>query len=271
MAVERKHIWYPCKLASRGVFYRGADGNPLLPNDGEVQLRKLTSEEEALLMSGGMDPLARFSQIIVDCVKLPAGLSHSELLSSDRHALLLAQGRLTHGNQYTYNWRCQWCKSTANKSTVNVADDLDENTPDVVARKYAEKHNRALVHEEPFTVKVTDAEGKERELGLRFLRGKDEAQTLKSAKRSKQVGVDKRDMSYIISLATQIVTVDGETPSYFDVEALVRGLDGSQTAIIRGAISERSTGIDMTVYPKCANCGADCEMALPMDLDYFLR
>jgi hypothetical protein len=260
---ERQHAWIPAQLPSRGQLY--GDKIP----DGRISLRKITVDEEATLNTQGMDATARLNHIIRNCSLLPEGVSHDELLITDRMAILLGQRIHTFGPKYSFTFRCKHC-GNANRTDLNMVAELDEITPDVVANRMAERGVVDFVNEEPFTVHLPDANA---DVRLRFLRGKDQNALLAKAKRMRMatnaVGVG--DPAYKIQVAMQIVEVVGRADlnDPFKKEMWVGKLTGLDSATMRIAVEERETGIDTDLYINCKSCGTVCDVPLPFDSDFF--
>lgn len=234
----------PVPLPSRGLLY-----GDKLP-DGKVHIRKLKVTEEAAIQSstGGLDLV---NATVGTCVKLPEGLNHLDLLITDRLALLIALRVFTFGKTYQFGFRCIGC-GTQNRSDTDLSSLADHKAED------------GLV--EPLTVHLPDANV---DVGLRFLRGKDEAQIAKVAKRVALQSNDPTDTSHILRIALQIQTVNGEDLEPAKREAFVRDLTMVDSAAIREAIDDKEPGVDLTIHPECKACGAVNDMALPFTADFF--
>lgn len=269
--------WQPMDLPSRGVLYLDpTTGESLLPS-GKVELRKMTAQEESILLSQGSQGLDRIAKIVTNCVRVPTlaqneqpPLVPDDFLLTDRMALLLALRALTfQTTHYTFTFRCQFCNQTA-KATEDLAD-LPERNPETIAYAMLEAGKIDALADftlaEPITVSLPDAG---QDVDVRFLRGHDEAKIAKRSKRTRMASNDMGDQSYIYRLALQIVAVDGDSewPSA-KKEAFVRQLSGGDTARMRIAVDDVEPGLDMTVYPSCTACGADNELSLPFTAEFF--
>jgi len=270
--MAKQHVWKKVQLPSRGVYY-----GDKLP-DGAVLIRKFTVEEEQILQSQGLDGLTRMARIISLCSKHPEAdgkLVHEDLLITDRMALLIFQRILTFGARYTFGFRCQSCGAQA-PAKVNLVEDFDEDTPDVlrqrIVEKYPEKYEGVEDVEltEPFEVVLEDVGGQPVTLQLRLLRGKDEETAFKRAKRQHMRSLDSTDPSYSIRLAAQIVTINGTLPETLGVaEQFVRGLTATDSARIRIVTEEREPGLDTEVIQNCKSCGFENRVPLQFDLEFF--
>lgn len=256
--------WINLSLPSLGVFYKKPNSDePAIPG-GAVQIRRLTMGEIATLQSPGMDNLQRIAAIIAAACKIPNGFTADQLLLTDRQAILLYQRVITLGASYTFTYRCGACKSQT-KWTTNILKDLVEVTPDELR---PELDARGLTLQEPFDVKLPD-EGVS--VSCRFLRGKDESEIAKRAKRDKMQSLDQTDPSSIIRMALVIQSVNGEAWDTRRKEQMVRAMTAGDSLRLEYAVEERETGVDTTVYPVCTACGAEIPegVALPFDREFF--
>jgi len=239
--------WVSLTLPSKGQLY--GDQIP----DGKIEIRKITTREEAILLSSGSRGVERIDAIINACSRLPNGFKHEDLLLQDRMAILLGLRTHTFGDGYQVPYQCASCKAH-NKESVNITDDLElKEAPDELS--------------EPVMVSLPDNGAM---VGLRFLRGVDEERIAKHAKRVMMRSNDIADPSYIYRLALQIVTIDEqEEISIRDREAFVRDLSAADSAAMRNAIDEAEPGIDLRVFAECRSCGYPNEFALPFTADFF--
>lgn len=268
--------WQPMDLPSRGVLYRHPETRePLLP-EGKVLLRKMMTEEDAILLSQGHQGLDRMTKIVTNCCQIPGHTDPKDpfnvgtLLITDRMAVLLALRTLTFRTPwYRYTFRCQFCGATV-KASVNLATDLPERNPETIAYELVEKGRIAdpseFVLEEPIEVHLPDSGI---DLQVRFLRGVDEERIAKRAKRVRMATNDAADSSYLLRLALQIVRVNGEEMRDAEKELFVRRLSSEDSAHLRIQVDELEPGLDLTVYPSCTACGADNEMSLPFTAEFF--
>lgn len=273
--------YQPMDLPSRGVLYRTPEGDELLPG-GKVHLRKMTTEEESILLSQGAQGLERIAKIVSNCVRLPTDaplpgkppvapkITPADFLMTDRMAILLALRTLTFRTPfYTYQYRCQFCGQTA-KATVNLVEDLPERNPETIGDRLVAQGKIPAREDftlaEPIDLRLPDC-GKD--IQVRFLRGHDEERIAKRAKRVRMATNDTHDQSHIFRMSLQIVTINGEEPRESDRELFVRQLSGEDSAHWRIAVDDLEPGLDLTVLPTCSACGADSELSLPFTAEFF--
>jgi hypothetical protein len=243
-------------LPSRGYLYGGK-----IPG-GQVEVRKLTVGEELIIhsTSGGVDLIAR---LVKACVRMPNAFDPLELLATDRLALLIAMRVATFGPKYNYSYRCQSCGSNQ-KAEANLGTDLQEKLATDTLK-------------EPIPVHLKDAQTT---IGLRFLRGKDEAQVAAVSKKIALQSNDAVDTSVLTRMALQIVAIaekevgkDPETGRDMlplaEREAFVRGLSIPDAEDFRDAIDTVEPGVDLKLNPDCKACGSQNEIYLPFSADFF--
>jgi len=239
--------YVPVQLPSRGVLYGGK-----VP-DGTVHIRKLKVGEEAAIQSAtsGMELV---SAVVSTAVKLPEGMSHLDLLMTDRLALLIALRVNTFGRVFPLTFRCPVCGHKT-QADIDLGTALEETPADPGLT-------------EPMTLTLPDC-GKS--VGLRFLRGKDEATI---ARMSKQVAMKNNDpgsSSHILRLALQIQTIDAVELSLDKREDFVRDLTMVDSQAIQDFIAERESGVDISFTRPCSreDCGTEVPLQLPFTADFF--
>lgn len=234
-------------LPSKGLLYGGK-----IP-DGIVAIRKPTVQEEVRIQ-GSANANALLSTLINSCCKLPADFRAADLLTTDRLAILIALRVHTFGSSYGYSYRCHGCGAN-NKADCDLATDIK---PREVSDDL----------QEPILLQLPDAGN---EVGLRFLRGADEDNIAKYAKKLTMASNDAGDPSLIQRMISQCMTLDGEDMSKrrAEVEKFVGRLTMTDSAEWRDALDSREPGIDITVYPECPHCGYQHEMGLPFTGEFF--
>ena len=270
-------LWQPMSLPSQGVLYKDKNtGDELLPG-GKIEIRKTRGQEDAILLSQGLDGLDRIAKIINTCSRIPKAksdqpdrLTQLDLLLTDRMAILLALRTLAFNTPwYNYVYKCQFCSKTT-KAWINLIEDLPERSPETMADNLfaaGEIDNPDdFVLDEPLTLDLVD-EGVT--IQARFLRGYDEVKIAKRAKRLAMTSNDLGDQSAIYRQALQIVTINGEEAKDAHKEAFVRQLSSGDLALLRIAVDDLEPGLDLRIFPTCDKCGADNELSLPFTAEFF--
>lgn len=241
------------QLPSRGLLYGVDEGEPQIP-DGKVQIRKWTVQELTYLEAQGEDAVERIRRIIDACALLPNAFPPEKLLIVDRFAILLAQRVFSVGTpSLVFDYRCTFCGNVNYKVKGDIQADFEEK---MAAEDLAE----------PIEVKLPDT-GKT--LGLRFLRGFDEAAVAKIAKRVKMTSNDGNDPSSLLRIARQILTVDGEKMHEKEKDIFIRALPVCDLLAVRRKMDELEPGIDTTFHPACKHCGAESEVEMQFSAEFF--
>lgn len=241
----------PVVLPSKGLLYgpNAVIKTPEMPG-GTVQIRKMTIREDEILASSGGSPVTRLNKLIANTTKLPTGFDPDLLLTDDRVFLLLALRTHSYGPNYEVQFNCRFCRS-ANKQTVDVVQQLKEVplSEDVI---------------EPFEVKLPDAGVT---VGLRMMRGVDDAEAIKSAKVSQARGTAGTPIQD--QIRRLLVTIDGETSDPLVKLSLVQNLTASDLRLIRQATEKLDFGVDFEVTLTCNRCEQPNLMDMPFGTDFF--
>jgi len=231
-------------LPSRGLLY-----GDKLPN-GVLELTPLTLADEAKLYDQGTQALDKIDNIIRAHIKSP--IEPDELLIADRFFVLLVLRIRSHGGTYKINGKCQFCHQQF-QHDINVAKEIET--------YYLEDG-----FTEPFEYMLPV--GRKR-LQLRFLRGSDERDVARTARRMKLKSTDAGDPSFVERLKAMIVAVDGQELTPTAKDNFVRNIDLGDSAQLQEFIDDQECGPDLKLFIPCAACGADNEMAMPFTADFF--
>jgi len=231
-------------LPSRGLLYDGK-----LPG-GVIELTPLTLADEAKLYDQGTQALDKLDSIIRAHVKSP--IEPDDLLITDRFFILLNLRIRSHGGAYRINGRCQFCNQQFTHE-INVAREIET--------FYLEDG-----FTEPFEFTLPSTR---RRIGLRFLRGSDEREVARVARRMKLKSTDAGDPSFIERLKAMIVTVDGEELTAAAKNHFVTNMDMGDSIQLQNHIDDQECGPDLKLVIPCPGCGADNEMAMPFTADFF--
>jgi len=240
--------WTDYTLPSRGVLYDGK-----VPG-GKVSLREMTAKQVNLLQAQGGGLVGKLDAIIDTCCKLPdTGFDKRDLLLTDRFAILLALRTKSFGAHYEFKWRCRHCGAWST-AKVNIVEELDEKegTEDT---------------SEPIEIELPQAGVT---VHCRFLRGRDEEVVARNAKRMRMQSNDDEDQSYLIRLAIQLVSKDGEEfTNILDRQRFIEGLVANDLYLLEDAVSAVEPGVDTKLYYECDTCAGDNEMRMPFTAEFF--
>jgi hypothetical protein len=218
---------------------------------GVIDVRPMTTAEEAILYSASGDGVSKIGAIISACLVTKA-VAPEDLLLTDRFYILLLLRSRSFGARYEFPLRCQGC-SQQSKTSINLAEDLKVTRMDPSVT-------------EPFEVPLPVSGDT---VSLRFLRGKDEIRIAKYAKRVRMQSSDPSDPSYLYRLALQIVAINGKEVTLADAESYVRKLDIGDSSAMRLATEKNEAGVDTTIYVDCGQCGYTNELEMPFTVEFF--
>lgn len=241
---------YTEQLPSRGVLYVNEDGEPLLPQ-GHITLRPLTTREESILYSTQQDHFQRLHKMISACV-VDDRMDLKDLLVVDQFFILLSIRVHSYGADYTIPMRCTYCRESS-KVPVNLADDL--------SMTYLEDGVS-----EPFEFILPVSRKK---IGFRLMRIRDEFEIRSYTKRMKMSTVDASDPSHRYRLARAIQTIDDKEVDVREAIAFIDSMLMADSNALQNRIDAVEPGVDQRIFPKCGRCGADNEMVLPLDMEFF--
>jgi hypothetical protein len=237
---------------SRGRLYDGK-----LPN-GKAHVRAWRTSEIKLLVQarkGNAEKLEKALDRVVDnCLVLPDGLGHGDLLFTDGFFALVAQRIFTYSPNFKSEFKCRDC-GWKNTVWIDLLADLNER-----------------VIENSIEPIVVDLPQLNIPIGLRLLRRKDakEVTRYSKSKLSKTPGLaELGDPGYSYRIALQIVTIDGEKPNLGQKVTWVDSLHAQDLMAIENALEDSSSGIDPVVTKTCESCGEDSEFILPMNMEFF--
>ena len=239
------------QLPSQGLLYDGK-----LP-DGNVVLIPWRLEDIKTMISPGANPITTFDRVIDRCWwEKPFNVQ--DLLTGDRFFILVVTRWMTFGPTYHFKAMCKNCRKTI-QHEINLQEDL-----------------RVMImgqdDVDPFTVVMPISGAK---IGLRHLRGRDEAEIQRYGKQIKPSGkADLSDPTFAYQIARQIVSIDGKDAKPLDALNWLQGrgdneLHGRDAFAILDAVEQHDCGVNLTVSANCSSCGFEDEMVMPMDTDFF--
>lgn len=241
-------IYFP----SKGVYYDGK-----LP-EGRAEIRAWTTAEIKLLVSArsrGSQLEKALDRVIDNCLKLPPGLKHSDLLYTDGFYALIAQRIYTYDPKFQSEFKCSDC-DFKNKIWVDLLEDLNPMTPADDAK-------------EPIEVHLTKAGIP---ITLRLLRRKDAS----SANKYSKTKLDKTPMAaefgdpgFSYRLALQVVTIDGEKVGMGAKIPWIDSLHAMDLMTLENALEEHTSGVDPVVTKQCQRCGEENKFVVPMNIEFF--
>ena len=237
---------------SKGMFYEGK-----MP-EGKAEIRAWTTAEIKLLVSAknrGNQLEKALDRVIDNCLRLPAGLKHEDLLYTDGFYALIAQHIFTYDPKFKSEFKCGDC-DTKNEVWIDLLQDLSPITPDEGTVEPIE------VMLPVSAVPVT----------LRLLRRKDTTIINKYSKQKldkSPMAAEFGDPGFSYRLALQTVTVDGEKVGMGEKVVWVDQLHARDLMALEGALEDVTSGVDPVITKQCCRCGEESKFVLPMNIEFF--
>lgn len=244
-------------LASKGIFYDGK-----IP-DGILKVEPWSTKEERLLLSPSLafeETIDRLISAVTDCPIPP-----EDLLLADRQHLFFYMRCLSYGGDYEFHFKCEECKEKVSRD-FDLEKDLDvvysDNTDLLEDRSISSMDE--LTEPFEFTLPLQN-----KRVEWRMLRGKDERSIERIIQKKSKRSHNKEDESYILRLATRLVSVDDEKfDNIYDAVAFVETIKGKDSLAFRQEIESVNIGIDTEIEIRC-KCGFPNELLIPLDKSFF--
>lgn len=235
------------KLPTRGILYKD------IPE--EFVIKAISTKEEKMIYGSSNEKA--LDAVIRNCIVEPSKIDVNDLISVDKHFLMMKLRVLTYGNSYHVKYKCPEC---TNYPTQEFEVDLDD----------LEVYELSDDYVEPFEFELPTSK---KTVGIKLLTGKDLDEIEKKSKRLlKRFPEIKGDPSYILRMAQYLVSVDGDD-KIPDVkkQEFIEGLHGNDSAYIWHKINSIKVGYDTTIFDTCKNprCQADIEFVMPMTVEFF--
>lgn len=239
---------------SRGHLYGG-----LMPG-GQAQVRAWRTSEIKLLVSARKNTKSlekALDRVIDNCLILPAGLKHGDLLYTDGFYALIAQRIHTFAAQFKSEFKCGDC-GHKNQIWIDLVEDLEETVLSDDVKEPFEVHLPIL--QIPVTV--------------RLLRRKDATKIAKYTKTKLEkapLAAELGDPGYTYRIALQLDTVDSEKMTLGPKVAWVDGLHAQDLIAIENALEDISSGVNPVITKTCVipSCGEESTFVLPMNMEFF--
>ena len=239
---------------SKGLYY-----GDKMPN-GKAQIRAWTTAEIKMLVSArkkGSQLEKALDKVIDNCLILPPGMRHDELLYTDGFYALIAQRIFTYEGKFKSEFKCRDC-GFKNIIWVDLVEDLTPLEPEDGAT-------------EPIEVFLPI---QSIPVSLRLLRRRDAKQVSKYSKNKLEkapMAASLGDPGYTYRIALQIETVDSEKMSMGNKVPWIDRLHARDLMAIENALEDNTTGVDPTVHKQCQypSCEEANEFIIPMNIEFF--
>lgn len=230
-----------CMLPSRG----------LLGNIGEeVVLRNMTTSEEKMLLGSTADAL---DNILKACIVSPKDLNLEDLISPDKHFLIMKLRLISYGKDYFVQARCLSCNQMS-----EFKIDLDALSINYLPDNFKEPYDE-------FVLPVS-----KKEIALRIPKIADLNIADTKAKRyNRKFPEAKGDMAYIYRLMTNILTVDGVELKSTELQTFIEEMHSKDSSYFKNRINKLKVGYDTDIIEECPKCQDEVRFDLPITAEFF--
>lgn len=219
----------------------------------DIVLRNMTTNEEKVLLGSTSDAL---DSVMNACIVEPAGLKVNDLISPDKHFILIKLRVLSFGPEYFVKHKCPHCGKVSEYKI-----DLDK----------LEVHYLDSNFKEPYDVITLPVSKQSVELKLPRMSELNEADK-KARQFHKKFPEAQGDIAYIYRLMANIYSIDGNSElTSIELQKFVEGLHSRDTAYLKHRMGKIKIGIDTAIYEECTNgsCGEDVKFELPINGEFF--
>ena len=232
-----KHV-----LPSKGLLNTGLGS--------EIVMRNMTTADEKMLLGSSSDSL---DNILKACIVSPKDLILDELVSPDKHFLIMKLRIISYGSEYFVNAKCQSCGATS-EYKINLDNLPIDTLPDDFIEVYDE-------FELPVSKKI---------IALKIPRVKDLNDADTKAKRfHKKYPESKGDMTYIYRLMTNISSVDADELLPPELQKFIEELHTKDSSYLKNRMNKLKLGYDTEIIEECPKCNSDVEFQLPITHEFF--
>lgn len=249
-------------LPSRGIF----DGDKM--PGGKISLHSMTTREQGIMYSQGVDALKRFDLILSNCV-VKAGLPVGEWLMTDRLYAMVNLRMRSFGGDYEVPMRCASCREQYRQS-INLAKEISLRTyveaKDVTPEEFEQVIPLGANPPQPMTFTLPICKDT---LTFRFLRGRHEEQISRQSKRVSMQSVDVGDPSLPLRLGLMIEKINDEDMAPHLKHQYIQSMDVGDMEAFSAEVENLESGLDLTVHTRCTSCGYEEEVTLPLTAEFF--
>ncbi len=215
-----------------------------------VTLRNMTTAEEKMLLGSSGEKV--FDMMIKECVVSPEDLDIGDLLTADKHFMIIKLRILSFGSDYPVSYTHS-CGDTS-EYILNLEELPVHYLPDDFVEPYDE-----------FKLPVCGDT-----IALKVPRNRDIENINKKVKRfNKKYPSAKGDISYIYRLSANIFSINGEDKTESELESYMGSLHSKDSSYIKHRIGKLEVGIDTTIITECNGCGEDIDFELPFNESFF--
>lgn len=238
-------------LPTKGRFY---DKNSSLYGRETLEIKHLTAKEEDLLANQSFIEDGTIFDRLLSAILIDRSVNVSELIETDKNALLIASRITGYGSEYSMRMPCQAC----NKITEFVFDlekrEIEDSIPEGVS---FEEDTGLFV----FVLPKTELEAK-----VRILNGNDLQYLDKQQRKAEELGLDHNASISLFRMA--VAEVKGiSDPSLLN--SLFEALPALDSRKLRSVIGSVTPRVSTKQSVACGSCEEESESEVPFTLGFF--
>lgn len=217
-----------------------------------VDVKAMTAREEDILTNRAfLKKGTIITELIKSCL-IDKSVNPIDLLTGDRHALMVAIRITGYGAEYAVEVECNDCQTKS-----PMAFDLGQLPIKPLEIKPVEEGTNLFEFTLPRSKQVVK---------FKFLSGRDEEEILATAERQKKLGMQ-GEASVTTNLLYSIVAVGGVTDRA-KISGFVKAMPAADSLALRNYIRDNEPGISMKQEVSCTHCGHSEEIVMPIGVGF---
>jgi len=250
----KQEYQYPTEwvdLPSQGYFY--PPNSPL--TEGKVELKMMTAKEEDILTNANFIKNGVVLDRLLESVLINKNIKPNDFLIGDKNALFVALRRLAYGDKYgPLAVKCNSCRED-NK-------DVEVNLSQIKTKEYdfskVNKGDNTFEYVLPFS---------NRKVVFKLLTSKDELDIEGEIKAAAKLKLASSDLT--TRLKYSMVSVDDNEDRQYIKKFVENELLSKDSLALRKVMRDVTPNIDLTFEFKCAHCGAEERVGVPLTATFF--
>jgi hypothetical protein len=230
-------------LPSKGLLYE--DKIP----DGVIELYDWDTSIEELFAGSIASTNSLIDAILKRTLKTDT-MKPDEFLSGDRLYMFFMCRAKAYGSNYGFQYKCSSC-GVQYRESVEIPNDLE----------VIELEDDAV---EPFELEMPNGD----KLGIRLMRGSDEADIEKYVARLYKKAAPIGDPGYKYRLAKHIVTINDKEVKFKDAQDYISKMTAKDSLAFRKFIDKTEPKFDFKISITCKKCANEDELMLPFGKEF---
>lgn len=238
-------------LPTKGKFY---DKNSSLYGCETLEIKHLTAKEEDLLANQSFIEDGTIFDRLLSAILIDRSVNVSELIETDKNALLIASRITGYGPEYSMRMPCQACGKVAEFVFDLEKREIEDSIPEGVS---FEEDTGLFV----FVLPKTELETK-----VRILNGNDLQYLDKQKRKAEELGLDHNTSISLFRMA--VAEVKGiSDPSLLNT--LFEALPALDSRKLRSVINSVTPRVSTKQSVACGSCAEETESEVPFTLGFF--